>query len=222
MIMNGIAGQELSRNKAAGAWLVGVVNLTLLSSLLFASVVLNVFLARKVSVLTASIEKVKAEGRLKPGTIVPVIQGRSVDGAQQTLDYSDVHVPTVLYVFTPQCGWCAKNADNLRALIANSGSRYRIVGISLTRQDLKQYLEEKGFSLPVYTDIADSTKAIYRLGGTPTTIIVSPEARVMKVWSGVYVDNIRREIEESLKVHLPGCCKETVADQKDLHSKLTE
>jgi peroxiredoxin len=200
--------QKFDDSKIGTPRFVGVFNVTIISTLLFASVVLNIFLARKISVLMTTVEAIKAEGRLKVGTKVPPILGRSVVGTEQTLDYSNVEVPTVLYVFTPQCSWCAKNIDNLRTLIADSGPGYRVVGISLTTQGLKEYLEKESLSLPVYADIADSTKAIYRLGGTPTTIIVSPEAKVLKVWNGVYVDGIRQEIETSLKVRLPGCCKE--------------
>jgi peroxiredoxin len=216
--MTGIAGEDRGDKGAGVARFAGIVNLSLVSVLLFASVVLNVFLARKVSMLRATIEAFKSEGRLQVGTKVPVIEGLSVDGTNQTLDYGSVRIPTVLYVFTPQCGWCAKNVENLRTLIANSGSGYRVIGISLTKQDLKKYLEKERLSLPVYTDVGDSTRIAYRLGGTPTTIVISPEATVLKVWSGAYTDGIRQEIESYLRVQLPGCCKESVADQQGAHS----
>jgi peroxiredoxin len=187
--------------------------LATVSVLLFVSVGLNIALARRVSSLKASLDTVRSEGRLQVGATVPVIRGHSIAGAQQTLDYGDVQIPTVLYVFTPQCGWCKKNLDNLRALIYSSGSGYRLVGVSLTRQDLKEYLAKERLSLPVYTDVGDSTRATYRLGLTPTTIIISPEARVLKVWSGVYTDGIRQEIEAYLNVRLPGCCNPAAVDQ---------
>jgi len=79
--------------------------------LLLTSVVLNVLLARKLVSLQGSIEVIKSEGRLQVGTKVPALEGQSVDGLKQTLNYADVAVPTVLYVFTPQCVWCAKNIE---------------------------------------------------------------------------------------------------------------
>jgi hypothetical protein len=143
--MPGIA-QKFDDSEIATPRFVGVFNVTIVGTLLFASVVVNIFLARKISVLTTTVEAIKAEERLKVGTKVPPIPGRSVAGTEQTLDYSNVQVPTVLYVFTPQCSWCAKNVDNLRTLIADSGHGYRVVGISLTTQGLKEYLEkESGF-----------------------------------------------------------------------------
>ncbi len=180
--------------------------LTLVGVLLLISVILNIFLARKVSRSTA-MEMARSESLLRVGTAVPAIEGRSVDGAKKALDYHEVQIPTILYVFSPQCGWCEKNLDNLKALVGSSGSRYRVVGISLSHQDLKEYVEEKALALPVYTDIADPIRTAYRLGATPTTIVVSPEGKVLKVWSGVYSDRNRQEIEAYLDIHLPGCCK---------------
>jgi len=207
--------EAFSPRQLGDAPLTRVVNVTLVSTLLFASVVLNIFLAQKVSRLKASIEVVKLEGQLQVGNTLPLMQGRSVNGAEQVLNYGEVHIPTVLYVFTPQCTWCAKNLDNLRVLISDSGSRFRVIGISLTRKDLKGYLEKEGLSFPVYTDIGEQIISTYRLGSTPETIVVSPEAKVLKVWSGVYVDGTRQEIESYLKVHLPGCCTETAAKTSD-------
>jgi len=182
----------------------GMFNATFLVLLLLCSVVVNVLLAHRVSGLRNAIDEMKSEGRLQVGTNVPPIEGQSVDGASQTLNYADASVPTVLYVFTPQCGWCKKNIDNLRMLISNSGSSYRIVGVSLTRQDLKEYIEKEHLKLPVYTDISEPTKLAYRVGGTPETIVVSPQSKVLKVWLGVYQDEIRQEIDNYLNVHLPG------------------
>jgi hypothetical protein len=181
----------------------------LIGILLLISVVLNVLLARKVSGLASSLEHASLGQSLQVGTVVPPIEGRLLDGAQQTLNYSDASIPTLLYVFTPQCVWCKKNLGNLKALIDNSQSRYRVVGISLTRQDLREYVDRERLGLPVYTDIGDLTRASYRLAGTPTTIVVSPGAKVLKVWSGVYTDHIRREIEAYFDIQLPGCCDES-------------
>jgi peroxiredoxin len=178
---------------------------TLLSVFLALSAAMNFLLARDVANLKEVIETLRAEGQLQVGTVVPVIRGRSV-GTAGPLDYGDVNIPTVLYVFTPQCSWCKKNLDNLRVLIDSSNSRYRVIGISLNNKDLEEYLEKEHLRFPVYTDIPESTKAAYRLGGTPTTIVISPSSRVLKLWHGAYQESIRQEIDDYLKVKLPGCC----------------
>lgn len=185
---------------------------TVICVLLCISVIMNIGLARRVSTLKAAIEQVKSEGRLQIGANVPAVEGRPVGGLQGRLSYSEVNIPTVLYVFTPQCGWCKKNLDNLRALIDESGPRYRVVGLSLSSQDLGEYLEKEHLRMPVYTDISEDTKRIYKLGGTPATIVVSPESTVLRVWVGAYTNDNRQEIEQYLSIRLPGCCKVDVAD----------
>jgi hypothetical protein len=64
--------------------------LSLLSLLLVFSVVLNVFLARKLSSL-AAIETRRSEVWPRVGTTVPPLEGRAVDGSQETLNYGKSH-----------------------------------------------------------------------------------------------------------------------------------
>jgi peroxiredoxin len=143
---------------------------------------------------------------LKQGATVPDLVGLAGDGSPAVLHYDDVSVPTVLYVFTPQCGWCKKNVTNLQALIDQSAGRYRIAGVSLTRQDLDSYIKSQNLHLPVYSDVRADIRAVYGLGGTPETIVVSPQSKVLGVWMGAYEPNTRVEIEKFLRIRLPGCC----------------
>jgi hypothetical protein len=105
--------------------------------LLLTSVAVNVTQSHRISTLKSRLEGLKAAHELQVGSKVPDIIGLTPDGQSQTLHFGQATVPTVLYVFTPQCGWCKKNLPDLHALIDASGSRYQLVGISLTTQDLK-------------------------------------------------------------------------------------
>ncbi len=171
--------------------------------LLFISVGLNILSARRISTLQRHAE---SQSTVVKDATVPDIVGLDLAGSPTTLHYADASVPTVLYVFTPQCGWCKKNLPNLHSLINQAGSRYRVVGIALTRQDLISYLTEQHLNLPVYTDIRSDIREAYRLGGTPETIVVSSKGTVLKVWHGAYIGEITPQIQESLQIHLPGCC----------------
>ena len=42
------------------------------------------------------------------------------------------------------------------------------------------------------------------LGSTPQTIVVSPEGKVLKVWTGAYDDKLKSEIEDYFGTQLPG------------------
>lgn len=144
---------------------------------------------------------------LTPGTLVPEIVGLGADGSPATLHYNETGVPTVLYVFTPQCGWCKKNLANFHALIDQAGGRYRVVGIALTRQDLDAYIRNENLRILILADVRGDVRDTYRLGGTPETIVVSPASKVLKVWSGAYEGHLQAEIEKFLQVRLPGCCQ---------------
>jgi len=81
-----------------------------------------------------------------------------------------------------------------------------LVGISLTSQDLKEYLIKEKLSIPVYADIKPDVRSAYQLGGTPETIVISRDNKVMRVWRGAYEGALKQEIENFLQVQLPGCC----------------
>ncbi|HSE16180.1 MAG TPA: TlpA disulfide reductase family protein [Pyrinomonadaceae bacterium] len=175
----------------------------LLCSLLVASVVLNLMLARKVKSLNETIELVKSEQTLNEGVIVPSITANAVDGSAAVISFDSVPVPTVLYVFTPPCGWCTRNLPAAKALAENVKGRYRVLGLSLSSEGLQKYLSDSGLSFPVYADISVSTRTAYHLGGTPDTIVVSSDGKVMKHWQGAYVGATKKEVESYFNVTLP-------------------
>jgi hypothetical protein len=42
------------------------------------------------------------------------------------------------------------------------------------------------------------------LGSTPQTIVISPEGRVLKNWTGSYGEQVQAELEEYFQIRLPG------------------
>ena len=178
----------------------------LLVILLATSVCINVLLARKTSSLQLEISRLTASTRLQVGAIVSPISGHALDGSVMELKFDEVQTPTVIYVFSPQCSWCAKNIDNFHSLIAQAANRYRVVGLSMTRQDLSPYLTSQQFGIPVFADVDSGIVSSYQLGATPTTIVVSPQSKVLKVWLGACQEGMRQEIEGFLGIHLQPCC----------------
>jgi len=198
-------------NSALGKNITKVLNSPLISVLLALSVTINFLLARDLSKLRNVVDAMKSENSLRVGTMVPPIDGYSVKGEKQSLTFN-YDMPTVVYVFTPQCSWCRKNLNNLHSLIDNSGANYRIVGVSLSADDVEKYLEAEHLAFPVYTHISQAIQLAYHLGGTPTTIVVSPQSKVLKVWYGAYEGAIKEEIENYLKVQLKDCCATKAAN----------
>ena len=179
-------------------------NLTL-SVLLVVSVVLNVLLARKINRLTGAQNPSIAERQLKVGTKVPGFRAVDLKGQTQFVSYDlKVGKLTVLYVFTPPCHWCDRNLDNLKELVSRKGDEYRFIGISLASDGLPDYVARNGLTMHVYTDLSEETKKAYKMGGTPQTIVVSPEGKVLQSWMGAYTGEQKNQVDSFFRVTLPG------------------
>nr|WP_164981586.1 TlpA disulfide reductase family protein [Silvibacterium dinghuense] len=172
-----------------------------MTTVLALSLGLNVYLARN--------------GGLKPHPkpIVPLEAGASLPssiamedatGKPVTLEFADDKRPTVLYVLSPQCGWCKRNEENMKALYSAEGDRYRFVGVSIASQNLARYVSDKREPFPVYLLKSKDEMDQLHVLGTPETIVVGPDAKVMRAWQGVYIQQNQAEVEKYFGVKLPG------------------
>jgi peroxiredoxin len=168
------------------------------------SVTLNVLLSHRVRSLTNARSVKSVENQLKIGTTLPPITAKRMGGQQEVIYYQGTNQPTVLYVFTPPCSWCARNMDNFTTLLGKVSDEYRFVGLSLSEDGLAEYVARNELNLPVYSGLSIDTKAAYKLSGTPQTIVVSPEGRVLQNWMGAYVGDQKSQIEAFFHVDLHG------------------
>lgn len=175
-----------------------------LISLLLCSVVINVMLAQRVGQLRGAMTHMKTEGRLVEGTSVPSIAALGLDNTPVTISYSESSLPTVLYIFTPGCSWCLKNLRNIKALAEHDCNEYRFIGLSLSEDNLREYVAHQNLNFPIYSGVSHEAVKAYRMSGTPQTIVISPEGQVLKTWAGAYVEDIRKEVEEYFHFNLPG------------------
>jgi peroxiredoxin len=179
---------------------------TVLTLFLVCSVVINVMLARRVAALKQAADDAAQGRRLKPGTPMPPMEVKSLDGSPVTVSYEG-SLKTVLYVFSVTCHWCEQNLDNIKALSASAPGRYRLVGISLDRDDagaVRDYVSKHGLTFPVYYEPSLATFKSYKLGGTPQTIVISPDSKVMNDWAGAYNAELKPELENFFGISLPG------------------
>jgi peroxiredoxin len=192
-----------AKNASANSWLQAPRNYIIWAGvlLLVASVMLNVLLARKVQFL---LHLDGSSALLKVGTSVPAITAKRVNGTIETIGYFSSDRPTVLYVFTPSCSWCERNLENIKALIEFKGAEYRFVGLSLSGKDISSYLVAKRLVLATYTDLPRDILETYKLHGTPQTIVISPQGRVIQNWAGAYVGDLKSDVEVFFHVSLPG------------------
>lgn len=183
----------------------------ILTLMLIASVVLNVLLAQKVRDLGEVSRLLRLQLNspvLMPGSKAPELSANDLDGKKAFVNYADVEVPTVIYVFTPDCHWCARNLENIHSLTANTGNRFRFLGVSLSDEDLQNYLAKNRMPFRVYQTPSEDVRIAYGFNSTPSTVVVSPSGNVVQYWKGAYSGDTQAEIEEFFQVKLPGLSKE--------------
>jgi hypothetical protein len=184
--------------------------------LLVASLALNVVLARKVQSFRQDQAIRASERLLKVGATVPPILAKRLGGQLEMISYQGAQ-PTVLYVFTPPCPWCARNLDNFKTIVDKESGQYRFIALALSEEGLAQYVAKNELKLPVYSGLSTEARGTYNLGGTPQTIVVSPEGRVLQDWMGAYVGDQKSQVEAFFHVNLPGLRelpKEEAANEK--------
>lgn len=175
-----------------------------LLGLLIASLALNVYLGWNLKRSRSEPGRAQEAAQLSPGMTVGPVTATSLSGERETISYADAGKPTVFYVFTPACSWCERNTPNINAIVGLKGEAFRFIGLSLADEDLPRYVESHRFVFPVYTGLTPESVQTLRLAGTPQTIVVSPEGRVLKNWVGAFGSDVQPEVEEFFNVKLPG------------------
>jgi len=178
------------------------------TGLLLISVAMNVILTQRIKSSQYRIEALTGRGHLAPGTRVPDIDGKRPDGTPLTLEFAKTGKPTILYLFSPLCHWCNRNFDNMMALYHATKNQYVFVGVSLSPNGVKDYVQSHAIDYPVVMDISTSLRQTYKFSATPTTIVVSTDNVVIKEWSGAYDGAVHKEVEGYFKTKLPGLAVE--------------
>ena len=179
---------------------------TSLVILLLSSKGINVLLTRRISDLRAAIRMLKQEisaaASLQKGKLFPSIQAQDVGGKPVSFDPLGDNKPTILYVFSPQCDWCTRNLDNIKALAEGTSEKYKLMGLSTSINGLKDYVVEHGLGFPVYA-MQPSDRSRLRTG-TPRTLIMSTDGKIIENWFGAYGGELQNKVEEYFQITLPG------------------
>jgi hypothetical protein len=69
---------------------------------------------------------------------------------------------------------------------------------------LAEYIAKNDLKLPIYSGLSDEAKHAYKLSGTPQTIAISPEGKVLQNWMGAYAGDQKTQVETFFHVSLPG------------------
>jgi hypothetical protein len=139
---------------------------------------------------------------LKAGDRLPSIVLEDVDEHPFDLNWKADSRATLLYAFRPDCVWCSRNLAGVKALAAGT-SRYRFLGISVSRKGLKDYLAHTQLNFPVLVAPDAGTTQRLRVSGTPQTILVSTDGTVRNVWFGAYGAQNKTALEKVFRLTLP-------------------
>ncbi len=179
---------------------------TLIGAFLALSTVLNIVLAVEVVNLRSknSVLSQTQEHQLLLGRKVPNLQVKSLEGHDVEVDFSEISLPSVVYVFSPDCVWCTRNLKNIKHLYEYSKEKYNFIGLSISKDSVSQYVKESEFDFPVFWEPSDSNRTDYYFRATPATYVVSNEGKIVRYWPGAYANKNIESIESYFEVKLPG------------------
>jgi peroxiredoxin len=138
---------------------------------------------------------------MRAGDSVPALSGTLLSGDPVRVAFER---PTVLYFFSPSCGWCERNFDNVATIANQSGKSYDFIAVATDDNGLDTYVSERHLKWRIVKDVPAQVRTQYRVAGTPTTIVVAPGGKVSNAWAGAYVGESAKEVEHAFQVTLPG------------------
>ena len=109
----------------------------------------------------------------------------------------------LFYAMSPACKWCEVNEASINALAMQTVKNITVVGLSITSDNISDYLLRTKYPFPVYTGLSDAVWRSYGITATPTSILTSSDGRVERIWEGAYVSGTKSDIERTLRIHLP-------------------
>lgn len=141
---------------------------------------------------------------IRPGSVVSRFVAHEVNGVTVTVDFTD-ELPTLLYVFSPECAWSDRNYDNIVALATMLSSQFRFIGLADSEygaEVVASYLQE--YPLPFDALLLDSSRAGLDLSVTPQTVVVRSGGKVQHAWNGALFGRKLSYAEYVFDVRLPG------------------
>lgn len=128
---------------------------------------------------------------------------RAADGGVEAFSFVRPK-PTIIYVFSPTCGWCKRNQLNMKSLAYASRSAFDFIAVSGSCLGVGRYAATHALPVPVYCGSSNESSELIVRGGTPQTVVVSTSGQVVRHWIGAYTGTVKDAIEGCFGVRLPG------------------
>ena len=162
---------------------------------------INVYLGRR-SQQSSAVESQQSVPLPMNLTRIASLEGQSLSAERERIFPSAQHKPIVLYVFSPECQWCAKNSASLSALAGRERASYDFVAISMSPVSPEGFLKDHPLDVPVVWNVGGMVEVPFRISATPTTVVVAPDGRVKQMWPGIYTGSTKTAIERYFGVNL--------------------
>ena len=125
------------------------------------------------------------------------------DGNEVTLS-SHFGKPLVVNFWTTWCGPCRSELPGFDAAAKTYADKIDFMMVNLTDgyrdtvDDVKAFVEESGFSFPVYFDTQQSAAAAYDVYGIPQTVFIYADGSVMRSYVGALPEDVLNGFLEEL------------------------
>jgi len=134
------------------------------------------------------------------GMVLPALVGNEISGKPATIEVRNTSVPTVLFIFSPVCSYCAQNWHNWSAMIASQkqGSwRPVFINVGIPSTPLFQRAHELD-QFTTLEKVTAGTALAYRMTVTPETMVLNTQGKVVQDWAGVLPSEVVSAFPQTL------------------------
>jgi peroxiredoxin len=162
---------------------------------------MDVALIRQNQNLKAELSRPSAAMQLQAGTVVPPLEGYGASGEKLLFDYGHDPRKTVLFVFSPTCSFCEENWPRWRQITAALNTEsVRPLAVDVSSGATRGFADGHGLAnMPLLIKIEPGSLVSYRFRLTPQTILIDPQGKVEKIWSGVLTADQLKEISALMR-----------------------
>lgn len=167
----------------------------------------NLALVRKNRELRTQLDAKLASLEVKPGTVLPPIQGTDAEGRKLTVAW-DGRRDSLLMIFSTMCPFCEENWPNWVSLTQKADlRRVNTVLVDLFGNATEGFLQVHGVSKLPLVHVDPAFVVSYNVRFVPETVLVGPDGRVIQVWAGVLQradeDDILQKCQNQFAVQVP-------------------
>ena len=167
-----------------------------------ALIAVNLALLSRNRKLRQSLDIYEAAQHTSVGLKLPAMRGRDLVGKEIVLSYdrSDGR-DTLIFVFSPSCGYCRKTWDAWRSLAAGAQHArvvYANIGSALTGEFLHDY--PVGSAI-LFAEVDAQSRIEYVFRETPVTLLIGPDGKSEKVRVGLIQASQVGRVKQDLGVY---------------------